>query len=566
MKRKINLNREQISNQEIEQRKDFDSVLKKYRTFSKPFYKKSWFTGGMAAVAVGVFVSLLVLQKQSGKQGTGTNSEPSGSTAQAISVSSTGIHPPISGLNVPFQNYSIDAHNGGSFTHSTGSSISFDPDSFIDEQGKSVNGKVDVQYREFHDPADFFVSGIPMTFDSAGVRYQFASAGMIEIKASCNGQPVHLKQNKTATVNMVSEQAGDYNLYELDTLHNNWSCLGKNKGIAKNGTASDDLADGATKKNQTAQELKQIEQQNEVAVKQCKAEKEKQIEALPAVSSQPVKPVAAHKGKFSFNLDTNPAEFPELAVYKDVLFEVGDENTGFTPALYDITWEEALIKEGPRKNENYHLLLTKGSKKIDLIVYPVLEGKNFEAAQKLYQDKFVSYNKLIEKRRADEKRIEEEYAAKLTLLKKQQEEAELRAKQREKELFVQMNTEEQVMRVFAINHFGVYNCDNPRAYPTGQKCVVNFTNDKKAKLMVYNVYLVEKGSNSLFTYNHNPVTDFSFNPASANIIWTVDNGEMYYYLPADFKKITAQDAMQELPLHKAPKFNDLDEMKTFFAL
>lgn len=42
---------------------------------------------------------------------------------------------------------------------------------------------VKITYREFADPIDFFVSGIPMEYDSAGRKYNFESSGMCEINA-----------------------------------------------------------------------------------------------------------------------------------------------------------------------------------------------------------------------------------------------------------------------------------------------------------------------------------------------------------------------------------------------
>src|ERR1017187_213247 len=89
--------------------------------------------------------------------------------------------------------------------------------SFVDESGKLLNGEIELRYREFHDAFDFFVAGIPMTYDSAGVRYQFASAGMMEMQAYQNGKKVNMATGKSINIELASNYKGtEYNLYKLD--------------------------------------------------------------------------------------------------------------------------------------------------------------------------------------------------------------------------------------------------------------------------------------------------------------------------------------------------------------
>ena len=60
-------------------------------------------------------------------------------------------------------------------------------------------------------------------------------------------------------------------------------------------------------------------------------------------------------------------------------------------------------------------------------------------------------------------------------LKKEQEELELKWKQIEENQFKLMSTDEKVKRMFALNSFGVYNCDKPSLYPKGVSCLANLT-------------------------------------------------------------------------------------------
>ena len=478
------------------------------------------------------------------------------------------IDPPLSGLNVLFTTYKVNVEQGAALDITTGSKISIPVNAFVDQNGKPVSGEVELRYREFHDAVDFFVSGIPMAFDSAEEKYQFESAGMMEMLAFQNGKPVKLAAGKSINVELASKFKGDeYNLFKLDTVKNNWSCLGKDKVVIQSASFDNRGSGAANKKtsNQKKSELETIDTKKT----QVQKEKELKIAALPKPAVEPKKPEQVKKDKFTFNLDVDAKEFPELALYKGILFEVGPENKNFNRSMYDITWDEAIIKEGPKKGENYSLALKKASKKYDLVVYPVFEGKNYEASLKIYQDKFTKYTAAFEKRKSEEKQIEEAYQAKLLALKKQQEELELSWKEAQNEQFKQMSTEEKVKRTFAINSFGVYNCDNPVAFPKGVMCSAFLTNALNTKLQCYDVYLVDKAKNALFGYTRNPIRNFSFNPASTNILWTVENGILYWLKPEQFKEIQNSDGegLESFKMNKVDqKFKSTEEMKAFFSL
>jgi hypothetical protein len=126
-----------------------------------------------------------------------------------------------------------------------------------------------------------------------------------------------------------------------------------------------------------------------------------------------------------------------------------------------------------------------------------------------------------------------------------------------------METTEKVLRMFSVSSFGVFNCDNPSAYPTGVVCAASLKNDLNQKLMCYDVYLVDNEKNGLFTFNKNPVTRFSFNPKSKNMLWTVESGVLYWLKPEQFSSITG--GAKDLVLNKVnQKFETVEEMKAYF--
>ncbi|MCE9540922.1 MAG: hypothetical protein K8R85_17145 [Bacteroidetes bacterium] len=570
MKRKTNINRPEMSSEEISKGKNFDSVLKNQVTITKPLFKKTWFLSSVVIATVGVITAIFVLTKNPTNDNAKTNPAPTINTDDAVLTefykseeAKPTINPPLEGVNIPYKIYKVIAEKGASLDFKTGSKMVIPQNAFVDENGKLLKGEVELRYREFHDAVDFFVAGIPMTYDSAGQRYHFESAGMMEMLAYQNGKPVNVAPEKSINVELASNYKGtEYNLYKLDTVKNNWSCLGKDKVVAKieRPEATPSVSKQLNEVQETA-EYKTIETKKVLVQK----EKEVKIASLPKLNPEPKKPEEAKKDKYTFNIDVNPKEYPELAVYKGVLFEVGTENKNFTSSMYDETWDEAIIKDGTKKGENYLLTLKKDSKKHDIVVYPVFEGKNYEKAVNDFQTKFTKYNVTLEKRKADEIKIEEEYQAKLLALQKQQEEFELKWKQEEANQFKLMSTDEKVKRMFAVNSFGVYNCDKPSLYPKGVSCLANLTNEKDVKLMCYDVFLVDRAKNGIFSYTKNPITQFSFDPKSTNLLWTVDNGVLYWLKPEQFSAIKSSEGMSNLTMNRVDqKFKTADEIKAFF--
>ncbi len=579
MKRKININRPPVSADEIKQKRNFDSVLKNHATVSKPFFKKPWFLSGAIVASVAIIATVLFLNRDAHVPQEAENGDDQTKAIATTVVDSLKqeefykseeakcIAPPITGLNVAFTTYKVNAEKGGSLDFKTGSKLVVPKNSFVDESGKQIKGEVELRYREFHDAVDFFVSGIPMTYDSAGIRYQFESAGMIEIQGFKDGMPVKMAEGKSIQVEMASNYSGtEYNLYALDTVKNNWSCLGKDKVVSKAvqsnaGTKTSPMPEPVPE----SQLIANLNSQTEVKKAEAQTTKEKQIAALPIVAPEPKKPAKAKKENFTFNIEVDPKEYPELAIYKGVLFEVGKENKKFDNSFYKGTWDEATIKDGTKKGENYNLTLVRGKEKYDVIVYPVFDGKNYEVAMQDYQDKFNKYGTALEKRKADEKRIEEAFQARMEKIKLEQEEMARAQKKMLEMQTASIDTQTKVFRVFTVSGFGVYNCDNPSAYPKGASCNALFANDMGNKLYTYQFYLADKKKNGLFTYTRNPTLRFSFDPQSKNMLWAVEDGVLYILRPEQFKDIKSGD--QTIKMEKVDrKFANTDELKTFFSL
>jgi len=115
------------------------------------------------------------------------------------------INPPIDHIKIPFSESSVNSEKGDTVFYNSGSFVIFPPKSFVDQNGEIIKGDVKVLYREFNNPTDFFLSGIPMNYDSLSIGYNFESMGMIEISATQNGNPLYVNKKNQPIINLVSK-------------------------------------------------------------------------------------------------------------------------------------------------------------------------------------------------------------------------------------------------------------------------------------------------------------------------------------------------------------------------
>lgn len=137
------------------------------------------------------------------------------------------INPPFPALNPEYETYAFDAEEGDTLKYKTGSIITIPPDIWVDTAGNKITGQVQVQYREFHNAEDIFLAGVPMAYDSAGVRETLKTAGMFEIRAYKDTNEIFVKEGEKINVKMASfDEKQGYNFYSLDEKGKNWAYKG----------------------------------------------------------------------------------------------------------------------------------------------------------------------------------------------------------------------------------------------------------------------------------------------------------------------------------------------------
>lgn len=136
------------------------------------------------------------------------------------------ITPPLENLQVGIEKIVFDAGKSKNIKLNSGTVIKIPENSFVDQFGNSVTGNVSIEVKEFKNPTDIFLSGIPMVYDSAGVKYDFSSAGMMDIQVYQNGKKLKLSPSKQLEIDMVSvNENDDFNFYELDNSSGTWKNL-----------------------------------------------------------------------------------------------------------------------------------------------------------------------------------------------------------------------------------------------------------------------------------------------------------------------------------------------------
>jgi hypothetical protein len=121
----------------------------------------------------------------------------------------------------------IDARRGGMVeTADSKSRINIPADVLVHKNGLQVIGTVQIQYREYRNPAEMVLSDIPMTYSENGIDYNFNSAGMIEVRAYQNGEELAIREGGGFTIDYnVTEQLDSCFFFALDDSGRTWTKL-----------------------------------------------------------------------------------------------------------------------------------------------------------------------------------------------------------------------------------------------------------------------------------------------------------------------------------------------------
>lgn len=599
MKPKIIIDREPVGSEEILSRRNFQRLVSDAKLMQKPFFTSTWFISSIAATAV-LTIALLVFYNGSGnetetpKDNTAmlkaADSNIVGNSKMIYTEDSPCINPPVKGAEKKASIYTVSNEKGATIAHPSGTLIKIPPAAVQDENGQTVSGKYDIHYREFHSLEEIILSGIPMTYDSAGTQYHFESAGMIDIRASQNGKALQIAPNKPIEIQMASTRSESrFNHYYLDTIQRNWIYLGKEKTGKKEqskAAISDSIGFPANLSSEQKENTSIVVNQKALITPEIvalqKSLDESRLKLESTNQQKPIEPQKVNVQKHHFNIDVNPAEFPELSAFKNTLFEVGSENNNFSRDWYDQHWNSVTLREHI-KGKSFKLELVKianGKPSVaSLIVYPVYEGKNYDEALLVYENQLKQYNTSLRTQQEilaqKEKELKECIARSEKELAKQlkAEEAERkrRAELRARELINSAGTgnnnvlevrypanytPQQIAdftttRTFSVMQFGFYNSDCPKKLPDERVLAALFLDQENNKMILApRVFLVDQSNNISYSYYQNTLSRFGFNPQSTNsILIILNDGRAAYFKAKDFESVPDEEKSFTFMMH-----------------
>ena len=544
---KIVINPKQPSQEQIAGHMDFDALLdqleanKGQRNTGR--IRRLYYYGGAAAAAIAL---LLVLW--------GINPADYEQQQQAYFEEQPYIMPPFADVEPTFTSYKVDVNQGGVYEYASGSRLVVPAAAFMDDRGKLITGEVEIRYREMHDYVDFFLSGIPMVYDSANVRYTLESAGMIEIYAEQNGKRVNMAPGKHIDVSLVSQidvpdinVPPSYNIYQLDTAARKWVYQDIDQL-----EIIDDVLPTVNPQDPAYSALNTYKE----SLAALDAEKEKNEATLNSRFPQPiapVKPQKARSGQPTFSIDPEgfvialdeqsiPAsERQELRTQIDnIIWEVSPKNVDFDTRSLQVEWEGARLRK--LQAWEYEITYFSGTTEVPMIINRVLTGEgfnqalsNYEAELTAYQEAMIAYEASISDEKA--KLLADSREAKQKLRLALEEELFAGRHSSDDDPLAYAMQKRKVRNQFRATGFGIWNCDRPVA-PLEQTVKAKFVDTDGKPLDNLPAYLVDKTRNTVVRFLATRNTPIAYNTLSDNMLWIVTADQKIALVrPEQFKAV-----------------------------
>ncbi len=504
----IKTNPPELSSEQISKHQDFDALFAKFQEAEippngetadstpvrsineekklSPIFKYG--TGALMAVAASVLLVFMIRQSMSN----GNFIVPTDQINEVYALQA-----PMPSIQKPYANLVVtEAEKGETLNYESGSKIIVPASAFVDETGKPVKGKVDIQYREFNDHVDMFLAGVPKEIDK---HQNLQSVGMMEIQGFQDGKAVYLSMDKTLEVELQGKVAAniptsDLKVYVYGKQEDTWeySAADNVEVLAAstiNGTSAGNNGNNASNTlaaSKTTEELIQ-EAKRTLARSQPK---------------QPIKPGVGENMQV-FDFDINIEEFPELAAYnqKVQLMASADQ---MSEGIFDTLWNSMELTGLGDDKYNMELIYETNEGNIvrTFEVYPAIE--NTDRANKVYLEQLEEYNIRMEQWEAD------------VLVEVQD--------MREQEAIADNGDWKEIVNRFKINRFGLWNCGKEIEFENALKVNANFVDENGAAIAVNKLFVTNKDK-QLYYFAPNTANkstaELKYEATAENKIWAL---------------------------------------------
>lgn len=367
----IQKNPPSLKKEDIVKHKDFDALLTEFQknaisnTPNKhkgtlrlvktvSFLKYAW----IAAATVGVGSSVYIIQQ---KNNTLDSTVQMPSSQEKNKAQTTTIQPiampaiPTNKVNT----YYLNMDKNDTLRLANGASLIALSGALIDDKGQQIKGKVKLMVTDYQDITDW--ASLQNTFDAKDIQGLSVKNGL-DIEAVQNGQKLQMRTDKAFILEYpVENPLKNTSLFTYNKLEKKWlkSAMAETRTRVEIVTKTDTIEEYSPQKGNT--EL-----------------------------VEPIKPKKANPANQQFELDVVKKEFPEVAAYNTISWEVSPENKNFDPASYKEVWSNVKLEKN-KETGDYVLFLSKGAKVLRLKVYPVFTEDKYTEQLAIYEEEYKKY-------------------------------------------------------------------------------------------------------------------------------------------------------------------------------
>lgn len=344
------------------------------------------------------------------------------------------------------QSFTINASKGAHIETTDGSKLLIPAGSFLDKNGKPVEGEVNVEFTAYRGAQDIISGGIPMQASNNGELGQFVSDGMFKIDAKASGNEVQIAKDKPVQVFQKSlDTKSSFQSWYFDAKQGAWKDLGKRE------TPCDDkkIEKIATSLGLTANPTNK---------------KAKEIAATG--------PKAYDPGKKVLDLNFDKRNYPELSDYSKVMWQFAGNNASQDPSkvswVQNGAWTDVKLDLLNADDLTYSLSFKVNNTTFNTVVTPALSGKDLAAAKSRFQQKLAQ----ADNRKVAVENIQASKAASAELYNS-----------------------------FTVSNLGVYNCDRFYHDPNAVEFTPNCTLDNVELLEGQTIYCLTDNKTNVIQFN-----------------------------------------------------------------
>jgi hypothetical protein len=444
------------------------------------------------------------------------NKDAGQAEVQVNNQTSRFIEPFSDSFDVPFREYIIQAGKDTMIHHPSGTKIFIPACAFAGNNGEQIQGRVKLKYREMMNKADIIASGIPMKVKSGEDAF-LETTGMMEFRAFQNEKELQASGNCEVKFEMINTMvAKNVNLYFLDPAQKSW----------------------LTRLKELPAKIYKVK--NKSTIKYANPDYEK---LAPEGYTVPVKPKTANSSRFSFHFKIDLSKYQEVNVYDGILWEYAGKGGSDDPKknvwVENARWKEMKLDKTDHKGI-YKLKLSTADKKFETIVRPVFDKEDMEYALDVFNDRYEKYQRFVKKKKEEHRKWIAEQERKKAVTEK-----------------VSMIT-----RSFAINSFGIWNCDRLREIDNPVVIALNF--NTMDSLKIERAYLIDNAVNSVICYDvdSNAIPLFKYGKDKAYKMLLLDSqAKVHVVNPSEFSAMTKTGNRSTIRISKQGKpLNGLSEL------